>query len=902
MDEDYILRNINKKDILYLYEGLVNLFPEAVFGAKGKNMPHSSSWGPLSKEDFENLVLNLTGKDSLLEAVKEIVLWKRLLEQGETLYSPVPVNLDELVEIYEEKISRFSDKQKIVSNKVIENIKKLNEIRKKYSPEAEKIAQVKPQFEDVFVEPEAETTTITLTKEQQKLAQMAHKDPKRFADELSKRIVKISPPFISKEKMGPTAETIAYDFTRKLLSINPHNPKVVVTDTYSLLTVFADPDNPNFAKLVPDLKDRVLISKNVQEIALALEKDSVFTANLIQGAAGPGWSPFYLPSKATYKLTTEQSAHSLVQIKSRDFFQQLAEYQQSKQQISFYLAQKYPEFDKYLKPGEKEEFIKDLTQRYHSIVSSLRLRFTAFGRLPEISKVGNLKIGYLSEFWTSKNIQLSSAGISLPATINGSPTSHILLSQVFNFSFKKAVAKLPLASKASQILSGLGTKAASKVLAKLGLQAIASSAPVIGNIIAFIATELLSRFKNFLAKHKDEILIFLVGGGLLVGGIILGFPLLSLAGILSLAGGLTASASGISLGAGVASFARSLLYSLTDMVIPSILTPVLITLIGIPFVVALIIFIINSSAYVYPPATSNRPSLEQPIVSPYIKVTKAPSPTGPFENSELPLTIEYAVEIIALKGTLTNIKISYSCDVIKEGVSPSCPSTDPAINSLINNIDPISPTKPFSFKYKQTYTSPDFEDTLAIDTITVTADTAEKKGVTAAGSATIKIGDPPEECPSGWPTNSGYITQGAYSPPQCSHRSLEAIDIGTAQTPVYATHTGVVITSEFLNCYGKTVDIKSTCNGREFFSRYSHLETISVSAGQVVKFGQQIGISGNTGTCGDGLHLHYDFRYYPSLSATSYPNNPPYMMTPYIPEDIPRGCCSVSECGNISIP
>jgi len=36
----------------------------------------------------------------------------------------------------------------------------------------------------------------------------------------------------------------------------------------------------------------------------------------------------------------------------------------------------------------------------------------------------------------------------------------------------------------------------------------------------------------------------------------------------------------------------------------------------------------------------------------------------------------------------------------------------------------------------------------------------------------------PASCPSEWPTKTGYLTQGAYSPPDCSHSSLEAIDIG----------------------------------------------------------------------------------------------------------------------------
>ena len=150
-------------------------------------------------------------------------------------------------------------------------------------------------------------------------------------------------------------------------------------------------------------------------------------------------------------------------------------------------------------------------------------------------------------------------------------------------------------------------------------------------------------------------------------------------------------------------------------------------------------------------------------------------------------------------------------------------------------------------------------------------------------------------CPDIWPTDSGYLTQGAYCPIY-SHSTLEAIDVGVNGNPVYATHDGSVSFASFDSCYGNNIDIVSECDGVAFYSRYSHLTTINVVAGGKVRKGQQIGVSGNTGTCTTGPHLHYEFK-----DNKKYPNSLPYMWTPYLPKDVPRECCEVNTC-NTNIP
>ncbi|MEE0768637.1 MAG: peptidoglycan DD-metalloendopeptidase family protein [Clostridia bacterium] len=81
------------------------------------------------------------------------------------------------------------------------------------------------------------------------------------------------------------------------------------------------------------------------------------------------------------------------------------------------------------------------------------------------------------------------------------------------------------------------------------------------------------------------------------------------------------------------------------------------------------------------------------------------------------------------------------------------------------------------------------------------------------------------------------------------------IDIGVSTgTPVYSSADGYVLDVQYTGVRGLFVLIK---HGNNLYTRYQHLSSPNVSAGQYVKRGQQIARSGNSGI-GSGPHLHFE--------------------------------------------
>jgi peptidoglycan LD-endopeptidase LytH len=91
-----------------------------------------------------------------------------------------------------------------------------------------------------------------------------------------------------------------------------------------------------------------------------------------------------------------------------------------------------------------------------------------------------------------------------------------------------------------------------------------------------------------------------------------------------------------------------------------------------------------------------------------------------------------------------------------------------------------------------------------------------------------------------------------------------------AGTPCYAVADGRVALVRTVGDYGNTIvlEIRADVTGdgqpERRFVAYSHLSRIDVRADQLVKLGQQIGLTGNTGNAvsmrGVDQHLHFELR------------------------------------------
>ncbi|MGW6525621.1 M23 family metallopeptidase [Streptomyces sp. NPDC054962] len=82
-------------------------------------------------------------------------------------------------------------------------------------------------------------------------------------------------------------------------------------------------------------------------------------------------------------------------------------------------------------------------------------------------------------------------------------------------------------------------------------------------------------------------------------------------------------------------------------------------------------------------------------------------------------------------------------------------------------------------------------------------------------------------------------------------------------TSLKAVGAGTVVSAGWGGAYGNQVVIK-LADG--YYAQYAHLSQLSVSAGQTVTAGQQVGLSGATGNV-TGPHLHFEIRTTPDYGS-----------------------------------
>lgn len=116
--------------------------------------------------------------------------------------------------------------------------------------------------------------------------------------------------------------------------------------------------------------------------------------------------------------------------------------------------------------------------------------------------------------------------------------------------------------------------------------------------------------------------------------------------------------------------------------------------------------------------------------------------------------------------------------------------------------------------------------------------------------------------PSARPVKTGWLGSGfgwridPFTGKEALHEGVDfEVPVGT---PVYASAGGIVRYAAMNHSgYGKLVEID---HGNGIVTRYAHNSKLLVKVGQMVKRGQEISLSGDTGRS-TGPHLHFEVRY-----------------------------------------
>ncbi|MFF3375005.1 peptidoglycan DD-metalloendopeptidase family protein [Streptomyces sp. NPDC002680] len=180
----------------------------------------------------------------------------------------------------------------------------------------------------------------------------------------------------------------------------------------------------------------------------------------------------------------------------------------------------------------------------------------------------------------------------------------------------------------------------------------------------------------------------------------------------------------------------------------------------------------------------------------------------------------------------------------KKAASTSSPSSSSSSSSSTKS-------KSSSSKSTQTATSKPAAENAKADTSTTT-EAADTSGSSSSSGFTLPvagatIGTAYHVAGSMW--SSGYHTGVDFVVP--TGTSLKAVGAGT------------VVSAGWGGAYGNQVVIK-LADG--YYAQYAHLSQLSVSAGQTVTEGQQVGLSGATGNV-TGPHLHFEIRTTPDYGS-----------------------------------
>jgi len=118
-----------------------------------------------------------------------------------------------------------------------------------------------------------------------------------------------------------------------------------------------------------------------------------------------------------------------------------------------------------------------------------------------------------------------------------------------------------------------------------------------------------------------------------------------------------------------------------------------------------------------------------------------------------------------------------------------------------------------------------------------------------------------DSIPNGYPIDSKIITSkfGDRVHPVTKIKSFhKGVDLrAKTPVPISSTADGIVRAADYSKLSGNRIIVQHNFG---FETRYSHLDSMDVSPGDIVHKGDLLGLTGNTGLT-DAPHLHYEVRY-----------------------------------------
>jgi hypothetical protein len=213
---------------------------------------------------------------------------------------------------------------------------------------------------------------------------------------------------------------------------------------------------------------------------------------------------------------------------------------------------------------------------------------------------------WVSIIYSGQKASLSQAQIASLLTPSADGSTAVLPRKSFVGNFFGRVGQQLFGKIAKKALKTVGKKIASKVATTAATQAAATAiAPGLANIALIVVGKIKDFISSLKTKEGKERALALISGIMIIGGITLGGLLgaaLVVGGFISGIGLFAAKAGGFGLlGASIGSFGQAFMAGVTGVVFPSIAAPLIISFVSIPVAVAIILFIINSGAYIVPP-------------------------------------------------------------------------------------------------------------------------------------------------------------------------------------------------------------------------------------------------------------------------------------------------------------